>query len=194
LFDWVRWLFYCSGRIRHPWVWKISHKNHKFSIFFCLGKNKSHQFGSKNTGVKDGPAPYLLQLRSMLGLSQSPSLSPSPNLLLYLKGPFLIFLNNLPWMADTDILTSLMWLACILKWQNIEVWVDRSQNQSKTIILLWILFWPMHSIFGTKALDKREKTPHHPVETLFYNSCDVTDYWFELFRQKTFPRLQSVKS
>jgi len=52
-------IFCCSGK-----VWKISPKNGKF-----------FPFGSKSTRVKVRSASYLLQVKSMLGSGQGPSLA-----------------------------------------------------------------------------------------------------------------------
>jgi len=43
--------------------------------FFPFGSKKSLQVRSKSTRVKGGPASYLLWVKSMLGLGQSPSLN-----------------------------------------------------------------------------------------------------------------------
>jgi len=49
------------------WVWKISPKNHNFSIIFPLGQKKSLRVGSKSALVKDGLASYLQWAKSKLG-------------------------------------------------------------------------------------------------------------------------------
>jgi len=50
----------------------------KKSQVFPFGSKKSHLVGSKNTQVKNGLAPYLLQIKNMVGPGQSPSLVPTP--------------------------------------------------------------------------------------------------------------------
>jgi len=45
-----------------------------FSIFLLSGHKKYFRVGSKSIRVKDGSAPYLLQIKSMLSLGQGPSL------------------------------------------------------------------------------------------------------------------------
>jgi len=62
------------GHVSHLRVSIISPRNPKFSIFFPPDQKKSHRVRSKNTQVKDGSAPYLLQVSSMKGLGQGPYL------------------------------------------------------------------------------------------------------------------------
>jgi len=62
------------GRVIFGLGWKISPKNPKFFNLFLLGQKKSLQVGSKSTLVKDGSVSYLLQVKSMLGSGQGPSL------------------------------------------------------------------------------------------------------------------------
>jgi len=75
-FDSARSIFVAWIRLGQPilvwvWVWKISPKNHKF--FFPSDQNKSLWVRSKSTRVKDRPASYLLQVKSMLISGQGPS-------------------------------------------------------------------------------------------------------------------------
>jgi len=53
--------------VSHLWVWKISPQNSIVFNFFPSDQNESHSVGSKNTRVNDGPATYLLRVKSMLG-------------------------------------------------------------------------------------------------------------------------------
>jgi len=55
-------------------VWKISPKNTKFFKFFPSDQKKSLWAGSKSTQVIDRSTPFLLRIKSMLGLGQGPSL------------------------------------------------------------------------------------------------------------------------
>jgi len=55
-------------------IWKISPKNYNFFNFFLFGSKKSFPVGSKSTQVKNRSASYLLQVKSMLGSGQGPSL------------------------------------------------------------------------------------------------------------------------
>jgi len=59
------------------WVWKISANNPKFFNFLPFASKKSQRVRLKNIRVKDGPAHYLLQVKSMLGSDQGPSLLKS---------------------------------------------------------------------------------------------------------------------
>jgi len=65
------------GRASHLWFGfgfgKLPLGIQNFSIF-ALWVIKSHLIGLKSTLVKARPAPYLLRVKSMLGLGQCPSL------------------------------------------------------------------------------------------------------------------------
>jgi len=67
-----------SGRVSHLWfgfeLGKFLQKMSNFSIFFPSDQKKSLRVGPKSTQVKGGSAPYLLQVKSKLGLGQGSSL------------------------------------------------------------------------------------------------------------------------
>jgi len=70
----VNFLWFRSGRVSHLWIWKISPKNVKFSIFFPLVQKKSLRVGFESTRVKGWSASYLLRVKRKLGSGQGPSL------------------------------------------------------------------------------------------------------------------------
>jgi len=80
------------------WIWKMSPKNVKFSIFFPSGQKISLRIGSESTRVEGGSASYLLQVKSKLGSGQGPSLVPTldpqiPTLVICHGDPFIFHIG-----------------------------------------------------------------------------------------------------
>jgi len=68
----------CSSWVSYLWVWKTSPKNPQIFNFFASGQKKYHWVRSNNIWVNDRSAPFILQVKSMLGSGQGPSLDGDP--------------------------------------------------------------------------------------------------------------------